>query len=376
MRPAALHATPDWAQLPELERRGPVLTIDKPVRMYVCTCRRWDAEQTEAIAYDHDLKTAPNVPWECAGHPSPELPLVLGELSLASGVDCAHVVRRILEGVRPRALELPHGAPEGPGLWLCWLYAYLSGLPVADDLSAAIAERVEDRDPHVVGRVLHFFARFPAAKGLERVVAFAEAGPHRVAVGYPIPEFYVAPTLWSVLAARLAEQPDARVDALIRRVLLIPLASLSHEDLGPTDLVECERQLRLRHGWDPNGEHLRTHLQDYARLKKSERIDVVASQLEYSHGAFDDVALRRFLADHIVEIDAAAKGRWRLVMHLLTDWRHKPDLAHLIVVAGTRVFRAGLASAAELRAWIQARRAYGWVRDEWVLPLERLLEEG
>ncbi|MBX3229693.1 MAG: hypothetical protein KIT84_05110 [Labilithrix sp.] len=115
-------------------------------------------------------------------------------------------------------------------------------------------------------------------------------------------------------------------------------------------------------------------LDDDALARKRERVDVVADELERSPGAFDDPDLRRFIADHIVEIDAAAKGRWRRAMDLLSGWLH-PELGHLIVVAGARVLRAGLASPDELRAWIRARRSHGWVDDSWVVPLEGIIEE-
>lgn len=102
---------------------------------------------------------------------------------------------------------------------------------------------------------------------------------------------------------------------------------------------------------------------------------MVADELGHVPGAFDDSELRQFMADHILEIDAAAKGRWKLVMDRLSDWLHKPEEGHLIIVAGARVIQAKLASADEFRAWIKARRSYGWVDDAWVLPLETMLEQ-
>lgn len=377
---AKLYAAPSWAELPAFEQRAPALKIENRVRFYACMCSRWEATQIDRLANEHDSPNDPDLPWACAGHPPPELPITLGDLALAARADWAAIVRKILEGSCPRALELRHDDGDGPSVWLGWLYVYLRGLSAADDFSSAIADRIGDAAPLVVGRVLFFFARFPGAKGIDRLVARAESDVHRVAIGYPIPEHYKASTLWDVLAARLAQRTkgnelDARVDALVRRVLVLPLASLSHADLGSTSLVESERQLRARMGWDLNSELAKTWLDDYARLKASERIDVVADELGRSPGAFDDSDLRQFMADHILEIDAAAKGRWKLVMDRLSDWLHKPEEGHLIVVAGARVIQAKLGSADEFRAWIKARRSYGWVDNAWVLPLETMLEQ-
>ena len=375
--PAQLYAAPKWADLPSMERRTPALRNETALRLYACKCSRWEATRVDRIDNEHDSPNDPDLPWACAGHPPPELPVTLGDLTIAVTTKPADVVSKILAGSCPRALEIPHGDGDGPSVWLGWLYVYLKGLPLADELCSAIANRIDDADPHVVGRVLYFFSRFPRAKGIEVLVARAEADLHRVAVGYPIPEHYHAPTLWDVLVSRLEhlDERDARVDAIVRRVLVLPLASLSHADLGSTSLVECERQLRARMGWDLNSDFAKKWMDDYARRKQSERIDVVGAELGRSPGAFDDAEVRSFIADHIVEIDAAAKGRWQQAMTLLTDWFHKPEQGHLIVVAGARVIRAKLASADEIRAWIQARRSYGWVDDAWVRPLEDMLEQ-
>lgn len=374
---AALYAAPDWRVLPAFEQREPALRNERRVRFYACKCNRWEAARVDAIENEHDSPSDPDLPWSCAGHPAPELPVALGDISISATSNWASTVEQILGGRCPRDLALVHHAGDGPSVWLGWLYAYLRGLPAADSLSSAIADRSGDPSPLVVGRVLYFFARFPAAKGIERLVQRAEADLHQVALGYPIPEYHKANTLWDVLAARLGGGEgtalDARVDALVRRVMVLPLSSLSHQNRGSTDLVEEERELRKRMGWDLNSDMAKSWIADYAGLKKSERIDVVADELERSPGAFDDPDLRQFMADHIIEINSAAPGRWKPVMDRLTDWLHKPEQGHLIVIAGARVIRAKLASADELRQWIQQRRSYGWVDDAWVSPLEAML---
>ena len=367
---ALLQSAPSWAELPFLQPRLVVWGWERRVRLYACKCLCWDIELTEGLEVDHEFPDSPAGTWACAGHPLPELPLQLGGLEIGATTDWPSVVSRILDGTRPRELELAPAEREGPSIWLGWLYNYLRGLGAAEQLSAAIAERITDPEPVVVGRVLFFFMRFPGASGVERLIARAEEDVSRVAIGYPIPEFDKVPSLWSVLVEKQG------IDELIRRVLVLPLFSLSHEQVGQTDLVECERELRSRVGWDKHPNLMRSWLEDFARARKAERLDVVATALQSSAGAFHDPSMRRFLAEHVVEIDAAGKGRWRQVMHLLSEWRTVPGRAELLVAAGSRIFEAGLASAEELRAWIQQRRSYGWVQDEWVRPLEAVLQRG
>jgi hypothetical protein len=372
----ALHAAPDWSALPFIEEQ---YALHNRMRLYVCTCRWWVAESVEPIDNNHEFESDPNVPWACAGHPVPELPLSLNNLTIDAGTNWPLLVDKILRGSCPRALDRKDALGDEPGVWLAWLYVYLQGLSIAGNHSSAIADRLDDSDPHVVGRVLYFFARFPRAVGIEKVVARAEADVHRVALGYPIPENRSAPTLWAVLVARLEHAPkqrdelDTRVESLIKRLLFTPLSSLPHDDLGPTGTVDFERQRRARLGWD--NDTLNWFLDDFARSRKRERTDVIGNEIARSPGIFDDAEMRVFIADHIVELDAAAPGRWRQVMTLLTDWIHKPAQGHLIVVAGARLIQAGLVRPDEFRAWIRARRTAGWVDDAWVLPLESLLEQ-
>ena len=373
---ATLYTTKDWSSLPFLHEDK---VYDGPPRLYACRCRWWVATRVDSIENEHDSPSDPDLPWRCAGHPSPALPITLDELKIDGGTDWAQLVDKILRGSAPRRLQRESSVGDEPAAWLVWLHVYLKGLALTSKLSAAIADRIADPDPWVVGRVLYFFTTFARADGVERLIARAEKDVHRVAVGYPIPEFHRAPTLWGALVARLEQRSgtpdalDARVDALVRRILLLPLSSLSHEDLGPASLVELERQNRIRHGKDVDTEGGKRYMRDYEEVKKEERADVVVTALARFTTAFD--GMREFIADHIVEIDAAASGRWRHFMNLLTDHHQKPETGHLIVVAGARVIKAGLATPDEFRAWIQSRRAYGWVDDAWVLPLESMLAE-
>lgn len=372
----ALHAAPDWAALPFIEE---AYVSSNRVRLYTCTCRTWLAESVAPIDNDHELDSDPDVPWACAGHPVPELPLSLNELRIDASTNWTQLVDQILRGSCPRDLERKEALGPEPALWLAWLYVYLRGLASADKLSAAIAGRVDDADPLVVGRVLYFFTQFPRAQGIEKLIAKAEADVHRVAIGYPIPEFPPAQTAWGVLvmahhrAASEHDALDARIDALVKRLLVMPRSALPHDDVGPTAAIEFERQRKSRHGWD--ADTLKYVLDDFARLRNSERVDVIGTALERSYAVFRDEEMRRFVADHIVEIDKAAPGRWRQAMTLLTDRHDKPAQGHFIVVAGARVVQARLATADELRDWIKERRRLGWVHAAWVEPLEAMIAE-
>lgn len=371
----ALHAAPDWSALPFVEE---AYVLQKRMRLYACLCRYWAADSVEAIDNDHEFQSDPDVPWACAGHPTPELPLSLNDLRIEARTNWPQLVAKILSGSCPRALERREALGDEPGLWLAWLYVYLRGLSIADDLSSAIADRLDDSDPHVVGRVLYFFSEFPHARGIEKLVARAESDLHRVAVGYPIPESVSALTLWRVLVVRLAQaldQPDAldtRIESLVKRLLVVPLSSIPHDDVGPIGTVELERQRRSRLGWADAT--LKFVLDDFARARTSERIDVIGSALARFSSTFRNPELRVFIADHIVEINAAAPGRWRQAMTLLSDRVHKPEQGHLIVIAGARVIQAGLATPDEFRAWIgECRTSGGWVDAAWVAPLESML---
>ena len=372
----ALHAAPDWAALPFVEK---AYVLQNRMRLYACTCKYWVAESVEPLDNEHEFQSDPALPWACAGHPVPELPLTLGDLRIETGTNWTQLVDKILRGTCPRALERKDALGAEPALWLAWLYVYLRGLTSADNLSAAIGNRIEDSDPQVVGRVLYFFSQFPRAKGIEKLIARAEADVHRVALGYPIPESLPALTLWGVLVARLVDAPnqrdgfDQRVESLVKRLLVVPLSSLPHDDVGPTGTVEFERQRSARLGWDDHT--LKFVLDDFARLRASERTDVIGSALARSSSIFAAPEMRVFVADQIVKIDAAAPGRWRDAMTLLSDRLHKPAQGHLIVVAGARVIERGLASPDEFRAWIADRRTTGWVDDAWVAPLESMLKK-
>ena len=237
-----LYATEDWSSLSELEPWA-------DCRLYSCKCQYWGATDARSIENDHDSPSEPNVSWVCGGHPLPTLPLTLGELRVDVDTDWDELVDRILGGVCPRRLELAAGECEGPAQWLHWLYPYLEGLPVAEQLSRAVSARVDDEDPRVVGHVLDFFTGWPSrAPGGERVLAVAESAPERVAVGYPILDSPGIPTLWDVVIACLRHRslpPDKAPPVPLRaRSRVVP------QGRAPS---ACVRLARERGTGEPGG---------------------------------------------------------------------------------------------------------------------------
>lgn len=317
-----LYPYDDWFAMPFIERGHP------RCRAYACKCSVWQADVEAFLVNDGDSPSDPNVPWTCAGHPVPTLPVTLGPITVANSSDWPSLVRQILDGACPRPLGTRW---EGPPTWLRWLYGYLVGLPEADRLSSAVAERISDSDPKVVGAVLGFFERFPNASGAERLIGRAEESIDRILVTVPDPEPDFAPSpqsLWKVMLKYMEyrgepDPLDARVVALVRKQMLLPASP-----------------------------------------------DVVKEALEKSQKSFDEDDLQ-WLADHVVEIEKAQPGRWTAVMNLLVYWkRWERDVAHLIAIAGVALVQSGVVSHDEIRKWISTR---SYPEDEWVPVIEASL---
>jgi len=388
LTPAALYAAERWEGLPGT-------TASAESRLYACCCSLWECRNdTQSIDREHDTPTAPQMEWSCVGHPAPELPLRLGDLDIADDADWADIVDRILDGACPRPLGTTGVSREGPSIWLGWLYVYLAGLHAADTLSSALADRFlraradargavsADPDLLVRGRVLHVFMRFPRAAGIDRLLGHAEENIGQSAVGYPIPELWTSPTLFEVIiarlesAARVRNATDVRASELLRRVMRVPLSELSHADLGPTDPVAHQRAHLAALGEDLTSEQNAQRLAEYKQSLAAQRVDVVLNALQRGSLAFRDAELYQWIADHIVEIDAAAPGRWRALMDLLAGWYKKPALGHLIVIAGMSLVTRHAVAPADFREWMdKARFRHLWIVDAWVLPLTSVLDD-
>ena len=320
----AMYAAKDWTSLPFLTN------AQSGWRLYACKCEIWEELNEHCLENDHDSPGDPDLPWSCAGHPVPSLPVSLGELTIAADTDWSALVQRILDGACPRRLER---ANEGPWMWLPWLYAYLAGLPVRAKLSSAIGDRVDDRAEHVVAAVLAFFRRFPVADGIERVVARAEADVGAVFAGHKVPEADYRPSVWDALMSALMMRTDEN-DALDVRV------------------VDVVRDAMLLPAGDP---------------------DEVKDVLTWTYdSAFRD-ADRLWMAENIAALDAAGSGRWsRIMTTLVRDSRRNVELDHLIVIGGIALIQSGRVDPAEIRAWIKRS---GHSRDPWVVVLKSALDE-
>lgn len=320
-----LYASQDWKSLP-------FVTTEYPSwRLYACMCSSWEEAKEHRLVNDHESPGEPDLPWSCGGHPPPTLPLVLGDLTVSDDTDWVATVEQILGGACPRRLER---YDEGPWLWLSWLYAYLRGLPVASKLSRVVADRIADPDERAIGAALFFFRWFPEAEGMDRVVAQAEANLESIFAGRRVPERDFAPRLWDVMIAAMQRRTGVD-DALQVRI------------------VAVVREVMLRSGPD------------------AEAVNAMLDDLDYAD-AFreDDFA---WMADNIVALEAAAVGRWRMILNLLY-YASRRNVEHeaLLVIAGTALIQSRRVDLNAIRAWIQRR---GRNMSAWALPLEASLDE-
>ncbi len=320
---AALYAADDWSSSPL------VVPAHASWRLYACECVHWEEGSEHFVINEGDSPGDTHMNWVCGGHPEPALPLTLGKLTISTETDWPALVQQILDGECPRRLER---ADEGPWLWLSWLYAYLDGLPVAPKLSRAVASRIADRDDRVIGAVLIFFRRFPAADGIAQLFAHASADPGSVAVLHTVPEDDYQPSFWDVLIGilqkRTAENPAREAVDLIRKVMLAPTGG-TRDPLKQT----------LGRSWEANAFRL------------------------------DDAA---WMAENIVALEAAAPGRWKPIMNLVVAFaRNDAELESMIVIAGVSLIQSRRVPAPEIRAWIK-QRAYP--SDGWALVLESALD--
>ncbi|MBI2565916.1 MAG: hypothetical protein HYV63_02635 [Candidatus Schekmanbacteria bacterium] len=311
---AELYAAEDWGTLPYMKRTTPGRTSD---RLYVCRCTAW----LETVGHsmedpDFDPLTDPVLPWRCAGHPAPALPVELNGLQIGSCTDLRDVVRRIADGWAP--IDLQNGEREGPAVWLVWLYAYLLGLPEADRLSEAAAELLQETDPRLRGVVLFLFESVPGAAGIERVIQFAEeAAPDEVVRGYPVPE---------------ATAPHCRrvLDVLIARVI-------------------------QRFEPDPLHERARDVVRRLLTQRTSEKIEMRWEQIR-------DLARRdgEWLARNAADVVRVHQYFWK---SLLRGLLFTPGEA-LVTVGGVSLIRARVIDLAELRKWLKEpqNKAQAWVK--------------
>lgn len=181
-------------------------------RIYSCACTTHEA-YTRRTTSERDLDPGEKaLPWRCAGHPGPSLPVNVDGLVVDSETDLDAVVVRALERWTPEGAAVnAGGTPSG---WLGRLYSLLEGLPQGDAVGRAMGEAVGR--PADRGTALRFYASHPRAPGFEAVL---DIPGHEWGTGWPTPSF---DRTWQgtpikAIVARLGATPEDGPDALDRR---------------------------------------------------------------------------------------------------------------------------------------------------------------
>lgn len=201
-RLAELQASADWSTLAGAQ---PVAGL----RTYACACTGWVETALNLTSPREPEPSDPDLPWRCAGHPLPTLPLDVDGLVVQADTDFEPLVSRVAAGWVP-------GGVQGhfrnfPGEWLCRLYLRLRGLPQAARLALAIARKMAGPDEFERGCGLLFYDRFPDAPGQEGVAALGlrDGGRGMLAtsrVRFESGFFHFSPL--RVLRGRLSEGAD------------------------------------------------------------------------------------------------------------------------------------------------------------------------
>lgn len=370
---AALYAAETWVDHPLLEPKA------DNYRLYACKCTTWAGfEDYPTDPVDPDPSTDPVFPWRCDGHPTPKLPIAWDAVTLADASETADLVDRILNGWSPRDFGTVTVDP-GPTMGLAWLYSYLLGLPEADALSCAVADRLTDSASDKAAAALFFFSRFPFAEGFEAVLRLAENRADDVIRGYPLPKLRSYTRVLDTVASRIqfAKRPfgafETRCMDVFQRSLVTPLSAMSTDPIGDLDLVErFQRELADESGQlDEVAERrVRSFERNLAAVSK----DVPAFVLFYLLGdppVFDESELS-WLAEHIVDIERGGKGRWKTLLNVLVtaDVSRPEELSHLIVVAGVALAQSTVVPRDELAQWVDSRGT----SYPWAMPIQVALQ--
>jgi hypothetical protein len=240
--PPALYAEADLAGSP----------LVKPMpgaRLYVCRCQL-HPELRGPRALDEpgaEPPQAPGVPWACNGHPLAELPREIDGIEVTAD-NAGELARRSFGGWTPLAAR---PADQKGGFWAARLHSRLAGTPWAGAVIAAAVSALDDADPQVLARALHFFAIFPAPAGMMRALELLEGDRGRFA-GVPDPvtammaDKTLEDSLWRVVIPLLPDSERARdlarIEALApgrgRSALYAALASAD-----PTWLAEHAEEI-------------------------------------------------------------------------------------------------------------------------------------
>lgn len=139
--------------LADLESSPLIHRTEPKFRLYLCRCSRWLETSEHAVGEpDPDPDTDPQVPWRCDGHSQLTLPHDIDGERVASARELREVAIRALRGnLPPRARP----ADQTRSAWLVRLRARV-GAAEAAVLDAAATGGLEDADPRVRSRALHY----------------------------------------------------------------------------------------------------------------------------------------------------------------------------------------------------------------------------
>ncbi len=136
------------------------------IRFYLCRCSFWPAITT--LPTDDSEEQGPHLPWQCAGHPKPQLPIELDGIHVDVDTDFATLARRTLPRYWPAAFgELK---VDGYAFWLRRLYHLLPEPSQQQALSKAVADMLTDPLPELRSAALRFFQFGVNIPNAERLV--------------------------------------------------------------------------------------------------------------------------------------------------------------------------------------------------------------
>jgi hypothetical protein len=213
----SLYELADVAASPLLARRG-------GVRLYLCRCATWEADQGARALdspSDPDPGYDPRVPWGCSGHALVELPHTFDGVEVTKD-NIGALVTRALRGVFPPEVH-PEDAQRG--FWPARLYTRLARPPWQDAVVSAALAGLEDEDPASRSRALQCLVALQLRAGAERALVLLEgdrtgfAGVREVFTLQP-DDRTLEDSLWR-LATPLIAQPG-RALSLARAEVLCP----------------------------------------------------------------------------------------------------------------------------------------------------------
>ena len=318
LAPAQLYEIEDW-------RADAGLKASPGARLYACRCLMW-LETTEHYTNpsERDPQSDPVLPWRCAGHPRPKLPIEIDGVPIDATTDLQQLVDRVLHGWVPECAQetLQHVRTY----WLQRLFVRLLRTPRGDEVGRAVGARIDHPTEDVRSAALFFFERMSRAPGFESVIQWAETDPVQATQHYEVPGlYYPGPSLLDLVARRLGE----------RRV--------NHEAADSLDnrAGTLLKDVLTRSGFSwPESER-------YERLGRLSPREIVERHVRMLAGLAD--LDPEWFAHNAARIDRGCPGRWQAAIEALA----MTDRTDLIAAAGSDLLQDGRISPAELEAWLE-----------------------